>query len=91
MMMPITELRSRARVPSTPMAPAARSEPAIEPATMFTPSSRAADAPAKDSSLTPCTANGRSRIRTKTPASPPTRPRATPAMRELRTRASSSP
>lgn len=91
MRMPITELRSLARAPSTPIAPAATSDPAIEPATMSAPASSAADAPAKDSSLMPCTAKGRSRIMTNTPARPPTRPSAAPTTRELRTRLSRSP
>ncbi|CAM5560790.1 hypothetical protein SALBM311S_01300 [Streptomyces alboniger] len=87
----MAELRSWARAPRTPIAPAATSEPTMEPATTFTSSSSAAEAPAKDSSLMPCTAKGRSRMMTNTPARPPIRPSAAPAMRELRTRARSSP
>lgn len=91
MMMPMAELRSRARAPITPITAAATSEPMIEPATTFTPISMAADAPAKDSSLMPCTAKGRSRRMTNTPARPPIKPSAAPATSELRTRASNSP
>ena len=47
------ELRSRARAPRIPISTAAISEPASEPMTTFTPKSRAADAPANDSSLMP--------------------------------------
>ena len=50
-------------------------------ATTLTPSSSAADAPAKDSSLMPCTANGRSRAITKTPIRPPSSPSTAPAIR----------
>ena len=86
---PMIELRSRARAPSTPMSAAASSEPTIEPATTFTPSSRAAAAPANESSLMPCTANAMSRCMTKTPMRPPTMPSTAAAMIEFCTSASS--
>ena len=73
------------------MMTAAISEPTIEPRTTLTPSSSAPDAPAKDNSLMPCTANGRSRAITKTPISPPISPSTAPAINELRTSGSSSP
>ncbi len=88
---PIAEERSRARTPRKPKITAAISDPATEPATRFTPSSSANDAPAKDSSLMPCTANVRSRIITKTPMTPPIRPSSAPAMIELWTRATRAP
>jgi hypothetical protein len=61
------------------MTAAARIEPTIDPATTFAPNSRAAAAPANDSSLMPCTANAMSRCMTKTPMSPPTMPSTAPA------------
>ncbi len=70
---------------------AAISDPATEPATMFTPSNKASDAPANDSSLMPCTAKVRSRIITNTPITPPVSPSSAPAMTELCTNATSAP
>ncbi len=73
------------------MTEAATKEPARDPATTLAPISNAADAPAKESSLMPCTANGRSRIITKTPTTPPTTPRIAPATSEFFTRTSRAP
>ena len=75
--------RSRARTPSTPITSAAISEPKIDPTTTLNPTSSAKDAPAKDSSLMPCTAKVRSRIITNTPIRPPITPSRAPAMIEL--------
>ena len=71
------------------MSAAATREPTREPATTLRPSRRAAAAPAKESSLMPCTANAMSRCMTKTPMSPPRMPRTAAAMIEFCTRASS--
>ncbi len=87
----MAELRSRARLPSRPMTSAARMEPVSEPSTTFAPNSRAPDAPANESSLMLCTANGMSRIITNTLISPPTTPSTAPARIELCTRANSWP
>ncbi len=73
------------------MIAAATSEPTIDPSTTPMPNSRAAAAPANESSLMPCTANARSRVMTKTPTRPPTMPSIAPAMIELCSRAISSP
>ena len=77
---PMIELRSRARTPSDADR-ACRDQRADDRARRprSTPSSSAAAAPAKDSSLMPCTANGRSRIMTKTPTA--RRPRRAPRRR----------
>ena len=75
---PMIELRSRARAPSQPMIAAAMSEPTIEPVTTSAPMSRAAAAPANESSAMPWTANAMSRCITKTPTSPPTSPSTAP-------------
>ena len=76
---PMIELRSRARAPSSPMIAAAMSDPTMDPETTSAPMRSATAAPAKDSSLMPCTAKAMSRCITKTPMSPPTRPRTAPA------------
>ncbi len=91
MMTAMIELRSFARVPSTPMAIAAMREPTRDPPTTLTPRSSAAAAPANDSSLTPCTAKARSRVMTKTPMRPPTTPSTAPAMMLFRSSATSAP
>ena len=91
MITPIAELRSRARMPSTPSSSAAATEPTNAPATTLPPISNANAAPANDSSLMPCTAKGRSRAITTTLMMPPSRPRTAPAISELRTRGSSAP
>ena len=88
---PMIDERSRARTPSTPITNAAISDPRIDPMTTLKPTSSAKDAPAKDSSLIPCTANVRSRIITKTPINPPISPSSAPAMIEFCSRPSSSP
>jgi hypothetical protein len=88
---PMIEFRSRARTPRSPIRTAAISEPASEPATTFMPRSSAPAAPARESSLMPCTANGRSRIITNTLTTPATIPSASPAIREFRTRTSNAP
>ena len=73
------------------MSAAAISEPTIEPVTTSKPISSAAAAPAKESSLMPCTAKAMSRCMTKTPTSPPTRPSTAPAHTEFDTSARISP
>jgi len=88
---PMIDERSRARTPSTPITRAAIRDPRIDPITTLKPTSSANDAPAKDSSLIPCTAKVRSRIITKTPIRPPINPSNAPAMIEFCSSASSSP
>lgn len=88
---PTIELRSRARAPRSPISTAATSAPPIDPATTLPPNSRAAAAPANDSSLTPCTANARSRCITNTPTRPPTIPSTAPAAIEFASSATSAP
>ena len=79
------ELRSLAFAPSAPMMNAAAIEPSTDPNTTFTPASSAKAAPAKLSSLIPCTAKDISRFMTKMPIRPPTSASSAPAMSELAT------
>jgi hypothetical protein len=62
----------------------------MEPSTTLTPPSSAAEAPAKESSEMPCTANGRSRIITNVLINPHNTPRTTPATREFCTSGSNA-
>jgi pyruvate/2-oxoglutarate dehydrogenase complex dihydrolipoamide dehydrogenase (E3) component len=58
-------------------------EPMVAPSATFSPTSNAMAAPAKESSLIPCTAKDISRVITKTPTSPPMSPSSNPAIKEF--------
>ena len=65
------------------MITAATIEPRVAPSAMLSLNSKASAAPAKDSSLIPCTAKDMSLVITKTPIRPPMNPSSAPAIREF--------
>jgi hypothetical protein len=73
------------------MTTAASSEPVRAPTTTLQPASKNPAAPANDSSLMPCTANGRSRIITNVLTSPAATPSTAPATSVLCTSAINAP